>query len=336
MHNAIKLPAAGISGHITLRRWSEAHDNDITVGPTCNVITDRLLASRLGDFATVVSIRDALAYCRVGTNNTAPNSANTALVAQVASTNNIVAGPTASASVDDDGRGYVSLVTTYQFGMGAAAGSLKEIGFGSSAAADVLLSRALIKNSSGIPTPLVVTASDYLAVAYELRLYTPWNDNDDIYPSTHIDGDIYNIRIRPIGAASLDDLITADPTLNWTSFNTKEIRHLTIQGAGNNWLGAFEAVEVMPTVEGPWEMGTLTAVLDANTVLAAYVANSKQRSISVTIPAGELNLPGGISYLRLSTSEGSWGMEFVPPLAKVAGKTLTFTVLVEALRHFIP
>jgi len=332
--NVVTIPAAGISGHITLRRWCEGGEAETRHFP--NIITNRILASRIADFAPIVSIREALAYCRVGTGNTPPSVVNTALVAQIASTNTVVAGPDIFSSYDEDGRGYVSLVTTYQFAPGVATGVLQEVGFGSTAASNVLMSRALILDEFDIPTPLVVGAADYLEVTYELRLYTVKDPDDIILTGQVIDGDNYTITLRPIGAPALAELLTANPSADWTIFNTKEIRPLNILGLGNNWIGAFEAAEVMPAIEDLWELGTSFATLDANTVLQAYVPAALERSIDVTIPAGELNLPGGIGYLRLSTSEGSWGMEFTPPLAKVAGKVLTFTVLVQAIQQFTP
>ena len=337
--NSIKLPAIGISGHITMHRWNKDDPSrDITVGPTCNLITDAILASRIGDggFAMNASIRQALAYCRVGTANTPPAFSDTALAAQIAATNNNIAGPTAYGNHDENGRGYVSLSTTYQFLPGEATGTLQEVGFGSTAAGDVLMSRALIKDLANVPTPLVIGPSDYLNVVYEVRLYTNYDTSDVMQYGVLIAGNFHDITIRPIGAASITELITDAAGIHWTSFNSSYIGTLNIQGAGNNWLGAFEDVMAMPSVEESWPMGVLSPVIDANTSLAAYVPNSKQRSIDVTIPTSEFNLVDGIRYFRLSTSEGSWGMEIDPPLFKTSSDTLTFTILVQALQRHTP
>ena len=333
--NVIKLPAPKISGHITARKWREGAEHEAEVREFNNLITDAILESRLGDHATVVSIREAMEYCRVGTDNTPPTPSDTALWSQIAATNTLSVPHYAYTAQDSTGRGYTGIVGTYRFAAGAAAGTLEEVGFGSSAAADILMSRALILDApDGTPTPLDVSIEDVLDVVYEVRIYTPSDPSDVVLELVYIDGDSYDITLRPIGGGSLAALTTAIATADATSFTTKEIRHLSLLGLGNNWIGGFEAAEVMPAVEDPWELGALSAVIDANTVLAAYVPGSKERSIDVTIPAGELNLAGGLSYLRLSTSEGSWGLGFDHPLPKVAGKTLTFTVLVQALQRY--
>lgn len=335
MSGVIELPAAGISGHITLKRWRPDGTNT-EVREFTNLITDNLLKSRLGDHATVVSIREAMAYCRVGTSNTVPTAGDTALGAQVASTNTVVDPPTVRADYDDAGRGYVALTQTLRFGQGVAAGTLQEVGYGSSASSDILMSRALIRDSAGVATPLVVTAADFVDATYEVRLYTKHTPTDVVQTAVTIDGSNYDLTIRPVGAPAISELVTDDPTADWTSFNTKSIRHLAIEGDANAWLGAFDASETMPAVEDAWGMGDVSSVIDANTVLSAYVANSNQRDITVTIPAGELTEAGGISYLRLSTSEGSWGISFNPVLPKTAGKSVTLSVNVQAIQRYAP
>lgn len=335
MSGVIELPAAGISGRITLKRWRPDGTNT-EVREFDNLITDNLLKSRLGDHATVVSIREAMAYCRVGTSNTVPAAGDTALVAQVASTNTVVLPPTVRADYDDTGRGYVALTQTLRFGQGVAAGTLHEVGYGSSASSDILMSRALIRDSAGVATPLVVTAADFVDATYEVRLYTINNTADQLGHILNIGGTLYSAVIRPIGAPAISELVTDDPTADWTSFNTKSIRHLAIEGDANAWLGAFDASEVMPAVEDSWGLGSISALTDANTVLSAYTPASQQRDITVSVLPTELNEAGGIKYLRVSTSEGSWGVVFTPPLPKTAAKTLTLSVRVQAIQRYTP
>src|SRR5690606_12895632 len=112
--------------------------------------------------------------CVVGTGNTAPNAADTALASQVASTTTTV---TSSIQTDNNSPYGMTATVVKRFAQGAAAGNLAEVGIGS--AANALFSRALIVDEEGNPTTLSVQSDEVLDVTYQLIAYPPLSDVED-------------------------------------------------------------------------------------------------------------------------------------------------------------
>lgn len=135
-----------------------------------------------------------LTSCFVGTGNTAPVNANTALVAQVGSTSSIISS---TAQVLPSTPYYGSRVNTYNFPAGTATGVIAELGVG--AIGTALFSRALVKDGSGNPTTVTVTAGEFLNVLYELRIYPPLSD---VTGSVTISGTAYNFTARAANVGS--------------------------------------------------------------------------------------------------------------------------------------
>jgi hypothetical protein len=114
-----------------------------------------------------------IGWCRVGTGTDLPAVGNTALQAQVASTASLVASTdTNSGSVPY----FAESTRTYQFGVGAAAGNLAEVGVGSGSTGPNLFSRARILDVNGNPTTITVLSDEFLNVSYRLRQYPPAAD----------------------------------------------------------------------------------------------------------------------------------------------------------------
>jgi hypothetical protein len=111
------------------------------------------------------------ATCAVGSGNTTPAITQTALTTLVASTTTNLGSSNAFQS---SAPWFTTVTTTYQFGIGVAAGNLSEVGIGSSATA--LFSRALILDGTGNPTTITVLSSEALNVIYQLNVYPPQTD----------------------------------------------------------------------------------------------------------------------------------------------------------------
>jgi hypothetical protein len=111
------------------------------------------------------------AACAVGSGNTTPAVTQTALTTLVASTTTNLGSSNAFQSSSP---WFTTVTTTYQFGIGVAAGNLSEVGIGSSATA--LFSRALILDGTGNPTTITVLSSEALNVVYQLNVYPPQTD----------------------------------------------------------------------------------------------------------------------------------------------------------------
>lgn len=139
--------------------------------------------------------------CWVGTSDTPVAADQTGLFAPLAYCNHIYtygAEPTTRPVAPD----WVSSMTKrYRFGVGVAAGELKEIGLSNAQAHAnaVFWCRCLILNDQGVPEPLVVGSNNSLDVHYTIRFHPPLNDSSG---SFYIGDELYNYTSRP---ASIGD-----------------------------------------------------------------------------------------------------------------------------------
>lgn len=131
-----------------------------------------------------------LANCLVGTGNSAPANTDTTLNSQIAwvANNNGSAPPNGYSGSPPY---YTYLNMSYEFGQGAAAGNLQEIGIGPDTSH--CFSRALILNGVGSPTTLTILASEYLLVSYQLQLHSP---TVDVTGSVTVSGTVCNYTLR--------------------------------------------------------------------------------------------------------------------------------------------
>lgn len=144
------------------------------------------------------TVSNWLQWCRVGTGNTTPTVADTALAAQVGATSSIQASTTGTGSGEAPYYGYTS--KTFRFAAGTATGNLAEIGIGrTSDTTSALFSRALILDGSGTPTTLTVLSDEFLDATYEIRIYSP---TADAAYTVDISGVTYDVVSRPAAAGS--------------------------------------------------------------------------------------------------------------------------------------
>ncbi len=138
-----------------------------------------------------------LNWCHVGSGSTPPAFSDTALVSKVAA--QVQTGQTDSGvNTTGDPIYYRQFNVTYQFAQGAAAGNLTEVGTAGSATAN-LFSRALILDTNGQPTTVVVTSIDILTVTYQIRV--SW-DTSDFSTTLTVAGVNYPVTLRPLEAAN--------------------------------------------------------------------------------------------------------------------------------------
>lgn len=155
-----------------------------------NLITDRGLIEwwnlpHLGSF----DWGELGASCAVGTGSTTPSFSDVQLANYRAAAGGTGSTGGGSGFPQPNASGYVAASPPtpaywyaryiYQFGTGAAAGNLTEVGVypgGASASAD-LFSRALILDDSGNPTAITVLSDEILTVTWELRWYLDTTDH---------------------------------------------------------------------------------------------------------------------------------------------------------------
>lgn len=143
---------------------------------------DNLITNQGLDFLGTVD--NYVSSCQVGSSSTTPQFTDVAMGARIAG----------SSSSSPEGRietatRYAVHKKTFTFAAGAAAGNISEVGVGTSTSGNTLFSRALILDSFGNPTTIVVTAEDELVVIYELWFKQPESD----FTST-VSGHTFTIR----------------------------------------------------------------------------------------------------------------------------------------------
>lgn len=157
----------GLSGHFKLEAVGKDGSKRFLAEFT-NLITD----NGLDLLASETQANAALIAC-VGSGNTAPSVADTALDSLIASVSSLATGGSTGQGIDTVER-YTVMTKTYLFGLGAAAGNISEVGVGRGE--NNLFSRSLVKDEQGNPTTITVLANEYLTVTYTLKIKQPVSD----------------------------------------------------------------------------------------------------------------------------------------------------------------
>lgn len=252
--------------------------------------------------------------CQVGTASTPPVNSNSTLGAFLALAT-VYNGQVSNGYNATDKYHWRRWV--YRFNQGAAAGNLTEIGIGwSGDQQGNLFSHALIVDTSGAPTTLVITANEFLTVTYELRNYPKLGDTT---ATATIDGVERTITIRPAeverpGEGWANNLPTVNP------YNGGQG---TIYD-GISWCtGALAAPEQLPA--GIISMGQSTRTW------SAYVPGSFRREcVSV---ANIANSNGTLRSCVLATGIGKWQFGFEPAIVKDNTMELRITLAVSWGRY---
>lgn len=271
------------------RRFLAEFPNLIT-----NVGLDRIAVASSGNY---------LQNCYVGSGNTAPTFADTALVALVASTATLQATTTtAQASSPYFG----TRANTYRFAQGAAAGNLAEIGIGNTSTN--LFSRALILDGGGSPTTITVLSSEFLDCTYTFECIVPLSD---VTGSVTIAGVAYAYTLRAM-QSTLAAVWAVASAGSPAAFQT----NLSV------YSGAIGAITSSP--------GGTAASADSN-VTASYTPGSLILSNTATWGLNSANFgAGGITAASFSSSStvngiGAYQWSFTPFIPKDATKILTLT-----------
>lgn len=261
-----------------------------------NLITDTGL-NRMGTNSYLVA-------CHVGTNNTAPNVADTALAGYVGGTTTRQAqseGARATAPY------YGWKRITYRFAAGTATGNIAEVGISSQAAnpGSVIFSRALVLDEFGVPTTVTVLADEVLDVTYELRLYPPLVDVTGTVVITGSGTHDYTLRAANVTS-----------NLEWGS-SIGTVASLTPYGSSHLFIynGSIGAITSMPSGSG----GSVSCTNNA------YSSTSLTRTGYGTFGLNFGNLVGGVSAVYYVTSLGAYQYSLTPVIDKTSTKTLVLT-----------
>lgn len=239
-----------------------------------------------------------LSWCQIGSGNTTPAFADTALSSRMAGTNTRSADQSGTQSSEPY---FVWRRNTYRFAEGVAAGNISEVGVGPSSTAN-LLSRALILDSSGNPTTITVLSDETLDVSYEFRYYAP---PDDISGTITLAGIDYTFT----GRASL---VATNSTAGWSIGATGQSSDAGVIRATNGTIGSITG---RPS-------GTSSA---ASVTTSGYSAGTQRRDGTATWALGAGNLSGGISAVSAKLGIGTYQFGFSPAIPKDSTKILTLT-----------
>lgn len=301
----------GLEGHFTfIARHPERGDR--LLAEFQNLILDSGL-NRMGN-------GQSASHCKVGSGSTAPNTAQTALVNQLAQTTNIYSE---LISGDSTTNMYGFVRRTYRFAQGVATGNLSEVGIGWDAG---LFSRALIKDNNGDPTTITVLADETLDVIYELRAYAPVADSTF---NVTVAGTARTFTVRPCnvnnstgpGSWGYALMMLMNEGAVYTGYPRNSIAAL-----GDN---AALAARSASTPSG-------TFVVDQSSIAYAftdggYSNNSYRRTIRATWATDKGSVPfGGFMF---TTNAGVWQAVVSPVIEKDATKVYTMDITVSWARR---
>lgn len=290
----------GLTGHFLLEAVHAETGERRVLAAFDNLITNGGL-DRLGSAGSSAVI----SHVQVGTGSTAPANTDSALANYLAGTNRSYSY---SASYGGNPTYHTEATHYWEFNQGAAAGNLSEIGVGW-AASGSLFSRALIVDGGGSPTTITVTAIEFLAVTYKLRMYPP---TADVTGTITLDGDDYDYIIRPSLAGGVA----------WAAHGQQAYAASSGAYAELVYTGDIGAMTSSPA-------GSAASISSAS--VAAYSGGSYKRSLTYSASIGQGNLSGGIRSLAFSLytngglSQMKWQCQFDPKIPKDNTKTLSLT-----------
>ncbi len=272
-----------------------------------NLITNQGL-NRIG------TTNDWLTYVQVGSGSTAPVNADTGLASWIAGTLNVTSSVE---SAQGSAPYYVKLVRKWQFGVGAAAGTLAEVGVGWDISGATLYSRSLILDGGGSPTTITILANEILEVTYEHRVIPPAADTTG---SFLISGVSYSYTARGSN-------VTSASGVGWAaSGSTAGLVINTSTAFHGAYTGALGAITSSPggSVASP------TAITDA-----AYGNNDLFRDGTVTWGVTATNI-GSYAAMVIQFSFARFQLSFTPSIPKTTINELKIVSRISWTRAVIP
>ena len=263
---------------------------------------------RMGTANTLVGVM-------VGTDSTAPNSAQTSLGAQLAYTTTAVGSIVYAADTTNN---YLSRIRTQRFAEGVAAGNLTEVGVGW--ASGSCFSRALILDGGGSPTTLTVLSDESLDVTYELRIYPMV---DDVEGTVTLNGIDYATVLRTA-------YLTGTSADFFFSFALSGGMPQTAN-MGNNSFGRTGAGALGNIYSAPGGSGSISA-----SAYAPQTYTSGVYEITLRYTWGLLNGSSSFYNILFRTPIGYFKASFTPEIPKTAANILTLDLTVTWARGTIP
>ncbi|PLT21146.1 hypothetical protein [Psychrobacter sp. MES7-P7E] len=253
--------------------------------------------------------------CQIGSGNTAPSESQTSLVAFIGEKNKT--STTYSYDYTPSDLDYrVSETTKYAF-TGLSNKNITELGLKRNNSGEPhLATRALIKDSAGNPTTITILTGEVLEIYYTLTQV--FSKADTTYRISVLDkngnAELYDatVRLGLAGSAIGYKYVVG------LSLGFKETS-IYLYNTGLSEINASESGYITYTTG------------NANTDIAAYAANTFKRIVNIKVGLSAGNITGGIRKVLLSTTMGTYQIEFTKvsdgtALAKTNQKVLTIPV----------
>lgn len=232
---------------------------------------------------------DFMTHCQVGSDNTEPNAAQSALISHVDGTNTITSTSSGAASSSPY---YGWKRKIFRFAAGPIGGqALNEVGVGWATSGSTLISRAkLLDPITKLETTINPLADELLEVTYELRYYAPTVDSTGI--TVTLQGTIYDVTTRACKVTN---------TEFWGDIIGTKIGVVASTTKWVAWTGNIGAVTGEPT-------GSSAATGTSNQTNSPYVGGNTLQ-VNCPVSSSQWNI-GGIRSIVFSTYAGCYQSEF--------------------------
>lgn len=326
--NELNLPSVGMAGWykmeaLVLDDLGQEVSRRLLADWFPNLITDQGL-DYLGTLGPSGQWGDYLKCCQVGTGNTAPANADTALATYLAGTLTVNALTT---SVQGSAPYYAFTRKTFRFAAGTATGNIAEVGVGRTTATGQLFSRALVLDGGGNPTTITVLSNEVLDVTYEFRVYPPLTDTNGNITIASVN---YAYTLRAANVTSVHTLFGGN---GWgvgsggTGQDSGAVVNIASPADQLARTGVLAAITTIPS-------GAISAA--GSTTAIAYSTGTSQMDGVVTFGLNNGNDAGGIKSIVFQFHCGCYQIQFTPNIPKDATKQLTLTFRHSWTRAVIP
>lgn len=250
----------------------------------------------------------------VGTSNTTPIPTQTSLVSEIARTTTLQGVQSRDAYQLDEATWVHSIIKTYRFPLGVAAGNLSEVGILCGQGGNVKLwNRALIRDINGNPTTITVLPDEILDITFEIKAYVSTADSSGSFNLLDKNGMLIstiNYTARPANINQPHNVGVGMNVMNAQSFNYAEGYTLA------SLTGATGIINGNP-------VGTFRNT-SGNFAIAVYNTGSHKLKFTINAEVDKMNVATGLSGLFVQGVLSSFQIVFDQPIVK--NNTQTFSL----------
>lgn len=258
-----------------------------------NTFWNAIMTADWGGISAVVGA------CVVGTGSSTPAATQSALDNQIASTTSTYAANDSTAVEADaiSGDTYSNFTKFFSFPLGSVVGNITELGVRAVYTATPLITRALVRDPSGNPIAVTVTAEDQLYVAYRIRQYatnfTPYGGSFTVTNPATLAPVLIDYLWYPIGRGTGNN---SGPAFVGTSIISKVIH--------NNWGLLAEESNAAPAVTYSSSTSSPSTLVRSP---GTYIANTFYRDDLWTFAPNSANFSTGIGRILVTATGGVGG-----------------------------